>query len=233
MDPDKSLIPRPATGLATKPTTSNPVIRRMTEDLLAQARQSQVQQARFRIGGYELREPDYQQICLWAEALAMAPEELLGVLASSSVETTFDGGPEPIHFTLDDGAIDSLVWDFDRLPEFPDRWVQGLRLHTIFFIDHIRDGGISISLAPQVASLRRLGYFRLTTIRRLREQPALLLDISRVPQLSALICLYSNLTELDLSPVSGLTELDCSWSQLTELDLSPVNRPGFRGGHLV
>jgi hypothetical protein len=45
-----------------------------------------LQQARFRIGDYELREPDYRQICLWAEDLEMTPDELqgsVGVLASS------------------------------------------------------------------------------------------------------------------------------------------------------
>ena len=56
--------------------------------------------------GHMLREPDYQQILLWAEALGMAPEAVLTTLV-------YDG------LDLKDGAMVGMGWDFDCLPLIP------------------------------------------------------------------------------------------------------------------
>jgi hypothetical protein len=209
---------------ATTPTTSNPIIRLTTEGLLHQAQQTQLQQARFRIGDYELREPDYRQICLWAEELRIAPDELLGVLADSRLEPK-TGSFEPIVFSLVDGALHSLVWDFSRLPMAPDRWDRSLLLDTLGFTASPAYDAEDFSLAPEAPRLRRLhcdfsrfawpgGHF-----------PLCGLKLDGVPHLSELTCYHTLLTDLDLSPVPGLTELDFYWNSLIKLDLWPV--PGL------
>jgi hypothetical protein len=220
MDKDKVLIPRPSTALTSSPTTSNRVIRRMTEGLLAQARQTQLQQARFRIGDYELREPDYKQICLWAEELTMAPDELLIVLADSTLKSEDKKSFEPIEFSLVDGTLHSLVWDFSRLPVFPDSWVNDLCLHTLGFTADPTWHGADVSLAPKAPRLRRLH----CSFRQKKNFPLCSLKLEGVPQLSELKCCRTFLTKLDLSPVPGLTELGCADNKLTELDLTPVPR---------
>ncbi|MBM4199942.1 MAG: hypothetical protein FJ189_01475, partial [Gammaproteobacteria bacterium] len=44
-------------------------------------RQAVAAQVRHWVGDYELAEPDYRQVLLWAERLALAPEEVLERLA--------------------------------------------------------------------------------------------------------------------------------------------------------
>lgn len=57
-----ALVPRPGTGLAEVSRRTNPVIARMTRDVLARAQAQALSAARFRIGEYLLREPDYRQM---------------------------------------------------------------------------------------------------------------------------------------------------------------------------
>lgn len=72
--------------------------------------------ARFSIGDTVLREPDYRQILLWAEALGMAPEAVLTTLAD----------PWARGFDLtEEGALVNLVWDFERLTPDPHDLVAG------------------------------------------------------------------------------------------------------------
>ena len=132
----RDLVSRPGTDLAGQQRRTNPVIARMTGDLLARARAHDLSAARFRIGEYLLREPDYRQILHWAEALGMAPEGVLEELAASRVEPKewehwMDS--EPIAFALEDGAIVSLAWDFDRMPLIPETWQEGLQIRTLGF----------------------------------------------------------------------------------------------------
>ena len=207
------------------PAATNPILRQMTDGLLREARQAQLRRALYRLGEYELCEPDYKLICLWAEDLGMAPEALLGVLAQCRYEPPEEAGePEAVEFTLENGALRSLVWDFDRLPRFPDRWVDGLRLHTLGFIWNSNQP--STHLTPKAPSLRKLYLFARPFSYLYREMPRRTLDLAGVPNLVSLGCRAFGLTELDLSPVPGLTKLYCWLNQLTELDLSPV--PGLR-----
>jgi len=113
-DKSNSLIRRPDTGLTSTGRRTSPVITRMTQDVLARARAAELSQARFRIGDYELRGPDYRQILRWAEALGKAPEELLAPLAACRVEPHPWEDWKAVSFKVEDGAILSLAWDLDR-----------------------------------------------------------------------------------------------------------------------
>ena len=127
----KALIQRPGTGLAGPGPHTSPVIARMTQDVLARARAGGLGLGRFRIGDYLLREPDYRQIRRWAAALEMAPEALLVDLAACRLEPKSWEDFESIGFALEDGAIVSLAWGFDRLPLIPATWEPGLLVHTL------------------------------------------------------------------------------------------------------
>jgi hypothetical protein len=123
-DDNKALIHRP--GAAISPAggrRTNPVIARVTEDALARARSArkEIRQARFRIGEYELREPDYRQILDWAAALEKAPEWVLAQLEESRIEPEEWSIKdfEPIKWIVEDGAILSLAWSFRRLTIMP------------------------------------------------------------------------------------------------------------------
>lgn len=194
----------------------------MTEDLLAQARQTQVQQARVRLGDYELREPDHRQICVWAGALAMTPENLLAELARSQLIPRVGEKIQPLNFALEDGVLRNLVWDFDRLPVFPDLWVKGLRLRSLGFTARSRSiHKTKLALAPRVPSLRHLILAFNWYVEPEDAFPLSNLNLDGTPQLISLECTYIPLMNLDLSPVQNLINLH--WAgKVSEIDLSPT-----------
>ena len=171
---------------------------------------------RFRIGDYELREPDNRQILLWAKALSIKPPELLRRLASTVLEKVqarpfeSEGARQEISFEIKDGALVSLAWDFDELPLVNFQWVEGLRVEKLGFKG-------TPPRAPELAlNLPCL------SILRLHQTDLAKLDLSKVPQLTNLSCDNNNLKQLDLSDVGGLTFLSCDNNQISELDFSDV-----------
>jgi hypothetical protein len=234
MEDDKKnqLVRRPGSELGTPGRRTNRVMEGMTRDILARAKAQGLSAARFRIGDYLLREPDYRQIMRWAEAGGMRPEEVLERLAGSVVELPrSEPGIEPIRFSMEDGAMLSVAWDFERFPFTPDSWESGLLIRELGF-ESTRSNA-TIILRPNLPMLKTL----------VCESPRLkVLDLSQVPGLTELICEANDYTELDLTPVPGLTrlnclvgkldltpvpglsELNCGDSGLRELDLSPVPR---------
>ncbi len=125
------LIHRSGTNLANVDKGNNPVLNRMTQDVLARAQERGLNQARFRIGHYLLREPDYRQILFWSEALGMAPDAVLAVLAKTRSEPHYPGYFEPITFSLSDGAIFSLAWNWALLPLIPAICMPGLHIRRL------------------------------------------------------------------------------------------------------
>ena len=129
--------------------------------------------------GHMLREPDYQQILLWAEALGMAPEAVLTTLVYEGLD-------------LEDGAMVGLVWDFDCLPLIPSTWVSGLVIEQLEFRGRWPD--TDTALRPVLPSLWRL----------ICEGIGLAsIDLSSVPDLLFLACSGNVLSELNLSPAAG------------------------------
>ena len=196
MDRNKSLVPGSSAGLPTAPGATSPVMRRMTDSLLADARQGGLRQVRFRIGDHVLREPDYRQIFLWAEALRLSPEELLAVLAESRREQS--QFHDEYIFVVEDGSLKALVWDLARLPRFPDIWVEGLRIDTLcFVVDYDTELSEALSLAPRARSLRQIlfpKFWHSENGIKLRR-----LCLGGVPSLERLTVNHTALTDLDLS----------------------------------
>ena len=213
----KSFIPQDSGSLSRiKPRSLNPIMQRMTRDILALLEeQNRLEQARFTLGDYEFREPDYQQILRWAKAWGCSAEDVLERLIKSIFE---DSDSEPvcqIMFTVVDGRIHSLAWDCDQFPAEGWTWHEGLDIQTLAF--------------RSADSLSRLPFTLPASLQTLYCQALGLdtLDLSTVPNLTELRCNNNQLTKLDLSSVPNLTGLSCSSNQLTELDLSPV--PNLKG----
>ena len=69
----KSLIPRPSDELEKVRPGPRDILTRMVSDalVLAKSQETALVDARFKLGGYEFRDPDYRQILLWAKALKL------------------------------------------------------------------------------------------------------------------------------------------------------------------
>lgn len=195
-----ALVPRPGTEVAGPGRRTPRVIEEMVRDVLARAMEQGMSQARFRIGDTALREPDYRQILHWAEALGKAPEEVLATLAACRVEPESWERWEAVAFAVEDGAIVSLAWDFERLPLIPETWETGLRIRTLGLRGEWPHD--SAALRPSLPQLERLVCPRIGLGS---------LDLSQVPGLTALECWGNPLTALDLAPVPGLTVLEYDW----------------------
>jgi hypothetical protein len=160
-DDKKALVPRPGSEIARPSNRRNPVISRMSRDLLARAQAQELRAARFRIGEYELREPDYKQVLQWAESLGITPEAVLVELGMCRIEPTPLEKVEPIAFRVADGAITSLAWDFEYLPQCPEPWQSDLVIQMLGLEGGWRVGGESL---PHVTNLR-LTFGKLNTLR--------------------------------------------------------------------
>lgn len=207
----RAIVIRPPDALTPNATRPGGVLARMTREALNLAERRDVTEARFPLGGYHFREPDYRQILLWADAIGMSPEAVLECLEAGELG---DEDPDRYAFTVTDGALTELVWDFDRLPIAELNWAPGLRLQRLAFRgEHTLQAG---RLAPILPSLDTLFCYGngLTS-----------LDLWGVPSLTRLYCAANRLTTLDLSAVPDLTVLECVGNPLTVLDLSAV--PGL------
>ena len=210
---NNTLIHRPETSLVGPGRASSPVLTRMTQDVLARARASSLIPARFRIGEYLLREPDYRQILLWAEALGMAPEAVLGEFAGTKLRFGMVGGAfKPMEFAVEDGAIVSLPWESAHLPRDLATWEPGLLIRQL----GLRGKWTEVVRDLLSADLPRLETLVCAGLRLVS------LDLTHMPLLSELSCGFNHLTSLDLSPVPGLTKLNCIVNSIKILDLSPV-----------
>ena len=165
---------------------------------------------KFRIGKHALRDPDHRQILLWAGALGLEPAEVIQRLESSSWEHPYWG---TTGFTVENGSIVTLAWDFDRLPLSAFAWVDGLTIREIGFRGAPKTPP---SLKLKLPSLVRL----VCPSKSLVE-----LDLSGTPALAELDCSCNQLTRLDLSKVPALTHLCCQGNLLTKLDLAHVPAP--------
>ena len=206
-----SLIQLPSADLVRPDKGTNPILARMTQDVLAHAQGKKLSQERFRIGDYLLREPDYHQILLWAEALGVAPKALLSEFAETKLGTNLSMPFKPMEFAIEDGAIVSLPWKSDHLPLDLVTWVQGLRIRELGLKG--KWTGVTRVLSAVLPDLEILVCIGLRLIS---------LDLNQAPYLSELCCGFNHLTSLDLSPVPGLKKINCIINHIVELNLSPV-----------
>jgi len=151
-DTPKTLVHRPGTDPVWQERRTHPIIARMTQDVLERAQRMLA--ARFSIGDYHLREADYRQILRWAEAGGMAPEAVLEAIVAGRIDKDPWETGEPVTFALEDGAILSLAWKFDRLPFVPEKWESGLMIRTLGFRGKWPDS--STALRPRLPRLQSL-----------------------------------------------------------------------------
>lgn len=204
-----ALIPLPAGGLENIGSGPKSILSAMVSDALAlvRVREKSLVAARFRIGDYEFRDPDYRQILIWAKALALEPEVFIRRLEADLQNRPFDRVVVP--FEVEDGSIVSLEWNFDTFPITFFEWIDGLRIMKIGFRG--RAGPTKISLRLPLLECLYCSDIKLTEI-----------DLSKVPALKELDCSHNELVEIYLSHVPALTKLKCSYNKLVALDLATV-----------
>lgn len=238
-------------GGLTITTGPQRIATRMAENLLDVARSQEralAAQRRYRIGDYEFREADYAQIQRWARMLGMAA--VLDGLASSQQADWFDGSVTK--FCVEDGAIVSLVWDFNFLPLTNWEWEQGLQIAYLGILnaplgtlpilprclhellcDHNQLTSLALAQVPKLKKLdcssNQLIVLDLMPIPKLEwlncsSNPLNELNLTPVLELKGLSCYRNQLTELNLTSVPRLQELTCEDNHLIELDLTPVQR---------
>ncbi len=83
-DERKMLIPQPAGEIQRGGSGPRRLLSRMTDDVLDIVRSRAVLGARFRIGQFEFREPDYRQIQIWAECLGLSADAIVRRLTAST-----------------------------------------------------------------------------------------------------------------------------------------------------
>ncbi len=229
---DTFLVPRPAGELPRIPPGATAIIDGMVNDAKALIRSRDA--IRHRVGYYEFRESDYQQILIWAKATDLPPEELLGGMV----------------LIVSDGAIVELEWhhlevgvelDLSRVPKLEtlNCWGNDLTELDLSRIPHLKKLDCSrndlteldLSRVPHLETLNcdgndltELDLLQVPHLKKLDCEANYLtkLDLSRVPKLETLNCWGNDLTKLDLSRVPYLKGLYCAANHLTELDLSRV-----------
>jgi len=241
-------------GALTNSTGPQRIATRMAENLLSVARSQEralAAQRRYRIGDYEFREADHAQIQRWARILGMEPEQVVEVLAGSQKKPYSQSSRIDVDFQVADGAIVSLVWDFDLLPLTDWVWVQGVRtarlgilnapsgflpplpeyLHELICYDNNLTS-INLAQVPKLKKLwcwnNKLSDLDLSYVSRLQKlyfwtNQISHIDLSGVPELTELGCANNQLTDLDLNPVSRLKKLNCYSNQLTYIELASVS----------
>ena len=125
----RSLIPLPDASIAITRPGAGRVLSELVGDTLALARREPL----FAIGEYQWCEPDYRQILLWAEVLALEPEEVIRrLLVRDSLYLNCDG--KELGFCLYKttafriGKMMGINWDLNLLPISPTRWLDKLEV---------------------------------------------------------------------------------------------------------
>jgi hypothetical protein len=109
-DESKALVVRGSRSLAEIDAGARSILSGVVTDALrvARGRETELVAALFRIGRYEFREPDYQQILIWAKALEIDPVALVDALEQTCFR--YEEFPK-VAFAVAQGAIVSLAWD--------------------------------------------------------------------------------------------------------------------------
>ncbi len=210
-DQQRSLVPIGTPLPVTTPDhNQTSILQRMTRGALDLSRQQSRALAtkRYQLGEYELCEPDYLQMRLWARRLGMTPEEVLSQLSTLLIG---DETRDYAELEIADGRIKTLVWDGEQMALDDFEWLPDLAIESLVIEKRMP----AWNQEQRLPSLRRL----ILNDCKLTE-----LNLSTVPRLKILSCEVNQLTELDLSHVPELTELDCQSNLIQTLDLTPVPR---------
>ncbi len=257
--PDRSLIPLSDGSLAETVPAARRIILLMVDEVLAlnrreqpaavppegivtledrtrygiQSREQVTAGGKFRIGDHELREPDFLQVIVWSNALALPPEEVMRRLLCQDCRYVNPFGPNevrhhPIGYkhcdlqptTIVDGRIVTLTWAFESLPLRRFEWVDGLEIECVniwpgtrFAMAFLSDSDGMESFVPNLA---RLHSFFCGSVRI--DQ----LDFAGAPSLTDISIEGCAIETLKLTSTPRLRTLCCEDNALRQLDLSAV-----------
>lgn len=235
---DRALVPfGQHLPTALRQEKAGSVLHRMVDGALEIARRrSHSERTRHLVGGYELCEPDYRQVFLWADRLGMTIDDVLVKLDIHDLEfSDYEG-----FTTIVDGHFQTLALHYDELPLESFDWFYGLKITVIDLFGKTPNWPQYDTLpslkALYAAQISDFQYIDLSAIRGLTYLECSCnnlneIDISSLPNLLYLhcggnkYCGTNNIQELNLSSVPNLKSLDCSGNNLTKLDLSSV--PGL------
>ncbi len=202
---------------------SKAIIADMVTDVLSltSSRSLEVAVAKFRLGEYELCEPDHKLILMWAAALDMQPEDVIERLVNHSPKFMEDPsvdswelmrqeefrsrsedfvGSKLFEFKVENGSIVSLTLNFLLLP-LPDLLLnEGLQIQKIGLLSM----GHHVRFPHKLTSLREFNCYSVFPIE---------FDFANVPNLEILRCDFlwhesqSWNSDFDLSKVPALKEL--------------------------
>jgi hypothetical protein len=207
------------------------VLSGMVSDALtvARPRGRELSAARYRVGRYDLREPDYRQILLWSEALSLNPQAVIERLEATEMRTLaahntkiFETGrkiraSKVIPFAVEHGSIISLTWNLEALPIKQFNWIPGLSIQE-FAIAWPYGPAYWEPKPPTRLSVR----FPLTKLRRLHISYSNIinLDLDGANNLECLVCDNNAIECLNLSHTPNLRELSCECNNVVELDIT-------------
>ncbi len=221
-DSSKALQPASSRALSISGNQPEGVKARMTQGALEIARSYLIVPSKtfHKVGGYEFCDLDYRQLCLWGEQFAMTPDEIVKMLTemqpTEEHPSWLRDGYDTYRFTVEDGHIKRLFWNFNKEPEGSFQILDGLLVGRVLLYGHDEvDLFHGESVTPHLPALEGLACIGCGIT---------FLDLSGVPQLTTLGCGENQLTDLDLSGLPQLTELSCEGNQLTELHLLRVSQ---------
>ncbi len=239
---DVALVPMPPRAPAKTQPGAKRILSGMVADTLALVNKEtfKLAEVNFRLGDYEWRKPDYEQILIWAKALRRKPEAVLETLLDEE-NLLVEADGQRLLFPFWDGPAFSegrlllVRWDCVALPLWKFEWVADLHITHLEYKAHYQRDPTSVDLGG--LPLRRLQYLScsdmnlkqlalsdLCALKSLSCDRNLLpaLDLSGLAALERLNCSENALAELDLSHTPGLVWLACSFNGISQLDLSAV-----------
>jgi hypothetical protein len=224
---DTSLRIQAGTALARMTAGDSPSLTDILNRSLIQIRSNSSLKKRQRIGDFELLDPDFQLVCIWADELNMPPEEVLKRLLQLPNRDSHWKHPT----SLVDGKFETLFIDRQLLPilRFPP--IRGLSIKVLKIqsgiesaINRIRKIENPNKFAQTDCGMLELNLIEANELETLdcSANELSFLDLSSAPNLKNLDCSYNNIASLDLISVPKLASLDCSGNMLIDIDLTSV-----------
>jgi hypothetical protein len=232
--PDESLplVPLAGSQLARHGSGGGRILDDMVSSTLTTSQQESALISRCRIGNIDFCESDYRQMLLWANVLNTRPDEvLLRLLDEVETLCRWRLGPSYEAFNssfIRQGRLKRVFWQFEKLPLGQFRWVEGLEIEALRFVNESPSGSLDIRLESLLAmecgrcGLKKLKFESCSNLRQLACTGNQLteLDLSAAVGLKELSCESNKLNEIGISLNAELETLDCTWNKLSELDLS-------------
>lgn len=242
------IVPASSTSISRCDEGSEKLLSRMSSGVLAafRDRANAPQQDRFRVGDFEFRAPDYQQILLWAAASGFTPERVVDGLSKNwSIHLAGKGRDHPFRWKVVDGQIIWLIWEFDEIPIKELVFVGGLNIEKLVLFSQEKPAEIPSTLPDSVQELvldcRNVDRIVLAAARGLKTinieaGHARRVELLDSPELEELRCSCESLAAIVIQSAPKLKLFVCADSEISELDLSGLSaleELDCSGNHLV